>query len=128
MKEDMKQALEGLRKAIGDDYRRAWVVQINGNPEGYIAKQSEDYEELFSFVEGKKYIKVVVDENRRRRPGYGRAWGFIVNTHDDNKFSYGDILMASSWSRPARNVARGNVLGDYMVKWTGPMYVYHYKK
>ena len=36
----------------------------------------------------------------------------------------GDILKANTWTAPAKNGARGNVLkGNYKIKWTGPLYL-----
>jgi hypothetical protein len=71
---------------------------------------------------GKKYIKIVSE--------FGGAEGFIVNTSDDKTFRLGDMLKSASWSTPARNFARGNVLDDMPkngsqqkglppIKWTG---------
>jgi O-glycosyl hydrolase len=66
---------------------------------------------------GRKYAKIVRERDVS-------VWGF-VQLQDDDKFKAGDILMASSWSAPARNKARGNVLtGDLsMVQWQGPEYL-----
>jgi hypothetical protein len=67
-----------------------------------------------SFVEGRKYIKVVTTQS-----GFGSVHSFIVK-EDHGKFKAGDILMASSWKAPATNFARGNVLeGRYKARWTG---------
>jgi hypothetical protein len=35
----------------------------------------------------------------------------------------GDILKAASWNMPAQNAARGNIFGDYIVRWTGALYM-----
>jgi hypothetical protein len=68
---------------------------------------------------GSKYIRLTTG-NR------GAAAGFIVNTDNDKKFKKGDLLKAASWSAPARNFARGNVIEDTVdslrsgsVRWTG---------
>jgi hypothetical protein len=69
---------------------------------------------------GSKYIKITTG---------GSVWGFIVNTKNDKKFKYGDLLKAASWKAPARNFARGNVIDDTVedlrgksVRWTGVRY------
>ena len=71
------------------------------------------------YKEGRKYIKVL--------NGRG-VWGFIVNTDNDPKFQYGDILKAAGYNAPARNQARGNVFQpetfENGVRWTGPAYLY----
>lgn len=60
---------------------------------------------------GRKYIKIIQG---------GSVHSFICR-FDDAKFKAGDILMAASWSSPARNFARGNILDERWdsVKWTG---------
>ena len=69
---------------------------------------------------GSKYIKIMT--------GSG-VWGFIVNTKNDKKFKYGDLLKAAGYNAPARNFARGNVIDDTVenlrvksVRWTGVRY------
>lgn len=71
----------------------------------------DEFKSELGFKEGNKYIKVI------KR---GSVHSFIVNTDSDAKFKRGDILMAASWAAPARNFARGNILGAYTVRWTGP--------
>ena len=68
---------------------------------------------------GSKYIKITT----------GGVWGFIVNTKNDKKFKYGDLLKAAGYNAPARNFARGNVIDDTVeslrnnsVRWTGVKY------
>jgi hypothetical protein len=60
---------------------------------------------------GKKFIKVLNNH---------AAHSFIV-LEDDGKFNAGDILKAASWSAPAKNFARGNVInGEYgRISWAG---------
>lgn len=69
---------------------------------------------------GSKYIKILTG---------GGVWGFIVNTENDKKFKYGDLLKAAGFNAPARNFARGNVIDDTVeslrnnsVRWTGVNY------
>ena len=69
---------------------------------------------------GSKYIKILTG---------GGVWGFIVNTKNDKKFKYGDILKAAGYNAPARNFARGNVIDDTVeslrvksIDWTGVKY------
>ena len=74
---------------------------------GHYKKLPKELEVKF----GTKYIKVLSG---------GSAHSFIVNTDKDEKFKKGDILMAASWSTPARNFPRGNIFDDdYNVRWTG---------
>lgn len=63
-------------------------------------------EEKFSYTIGPKYIKLITNN---------RAHAFIVNIQNDKKFKYGDILKPASWKTPTRNVARGNIFGDYEI-------------
>ena len=70
-----------------------------------------DFVEGLSFKMGSKYVKVVQK---------GAVHSFIVNTNDDPKFAFGDILKPASYSAPARNFARGNIFDEtYGATWTG---------
>ena len=75
------------------------------------APRIKKFADELTFKFGKKYIKILSG---------GSAHSFIVNTDKDSKFKKGDILMAASWSAPARNFPRGNIFDtDYNVRWTG---------
>lgn len=68
---------------------------------------------------GKKYIKVLIEENSNRR-----VWGFI-NLENIN-FTRGDILFASSYNKPALNKSRGNLFEGYEInqnRINGPDYL-----
>jgi len=67
----------------------------------------------YKVVEGKKYIKIIRDSS---------AHSFIVK-EDDGKFKKGDILMASTWTTPAKNQARGNLFTGFYIEWTGAIYL-----
>ena len=108
-----KQILE-LMDSIAHDYA-AWKSRSEyGKDTDY-----SDFLRSLSIDEGRKYSKVVSNNL-----GQTTVWGFIVKK-DDKKFRAGDILKAASWSAPARNKARGNILdGDFSwVRWTGPEYL-----
>ena len=75
----------------------------------------DEYVTTLSETYGSKYIKVI---------SKGSVSAFIVNTENDKKLRYGDILKPASLKAPARNAARGNVLeGDYNINWTGACYL-----
>lgn len=99
---DMEQAVAELLEAIKADYARG----------GWRDDMVEAFNASLKIRKGQKYIKVIKETS---------VWGFVVNTNDDPKFRRGDILKPASWSTPARNFARGNVIdGGYTVAWTGP--------
>ena len=100
---NMNQAIEKLLTAIKDDYRE-------GNWKDFMI---ERFENGLSFQEGRKYIKILSG---------GSVWGFIVKG-EDKKFAVGDILKPAGWATPTRNAARGNIFGDYTIRWTGPEYL-----
>ena len=110
----MENALNKLHKAIVNDYARRCERAEYGKPE-----QVVEFAENLSFEYGRKYIKVV-----KKLGQQSMVWGF-VQKEDDKKFRAGDILKAASWSAPARNKARGNILDDDFswVRWTGPEYL-----
>jgi hypothetical protein len=81
--------------------------------DGWVNEQSlvALFNKQVSIKEGRKYIKVFTQNS---------VHSFIVNIDDDIKFKRGDILMAASYNKPARNFARGNILdGGYAVQWAG---------
>lgn len=111
---NMDNALNGLFDAIARDYAEWRSRGEYGSPSDY-----DEFLKKLYVVEGRKYLKVVEDTGNQRC-----VWGFIVK-EDDKKFRAGDILKAASWSAPARNKARGNILEEDFsrVRWTGPEYL-----
>ncbi len=80
-------------------------------------KMIKEFVEGIHFTVGQKYIRVVTSNGHQRS-----VHSFIVNTYEDNKFQFGDILKAAGWATPARNFRRGNVFEteSYQnVSWTG---------
>jgi len=99
----METQLQELKQAAVSNFIKRWGHE-----------KAENFADKFSFKMGKKYIKVIHD---------GSAWAFIV-TKDGEGYRKGDILKASSWSAPAKNSPRGNIIdGGYRVEWTGPLYL-----
>jgi hypothetical protein len=113
MEINMDNALNGLFDAIARDFADWRARGEYGSPSDYDEFLSKLYVE-----EGRKYLKVIKED------GQTMVWGFIVKK-DDGKFRAGDILKAASWSAPARNKARGNILDEDFswVRWTGPEYL-----
>ena len=112
----MNDALTVLVGKIKEDYIRFTEAAGRGKPKpgSYFDEEVKNFDDKIEFAEGKKYIKVIRDR---------AVWGFIVNVENDPKFAYGDILMANSWTTPARNKPRGNVFGEYAAPWTGAEYL-----
>jgi len=115
----MTDALVALKEAIIADYatfngRLARDASSTETRDRIRDEMFERFVENLEIEEGRKYIKVITDRS---------VWGFIMK-EDDKKFRKGDILKAASWSAPARNAARGNILdGGYRINWTGPNYL-----
>ena len=86
---------------------------IDGSKLDYENYKYADGELDFEVKEGKKYIKIISD---------GGVHCFIVK-ENDNKFNKGDILKPASWSTPAKNQARGNILSGFKIEWTGAIYL-----
>lgn len=103
----MKKEIANLLEKIKADYNR---FMPNNK------QMQEEFADELCYQEGRKYVKVMT------RHG-GTVWGFIVNVHDDKKFQYGDILKPAGFNAPARNAARGNIFDDYVIRWTGPLYL-----
>lgn len=83
--------------------------------EEYLDESIAEYTNSIRSKKGKKYIKVIQG---------GSVHCFIVATADDGQFNLGDVLKAESWSRPARNRARGNVFKGFTIEWTGAPYLH----
>lgn len=114
MNEQMTKAVDTLIEMIKVDYEN--FATRNGTKElcGYFAEQMEKFYDNIEVRPGQKYIKIIKENS---------VWGFIVNTENDKKFKYGDILKAAGYNAPARNKARGNIFDTYEIRWTGPLYL-----
>lgn len=105
------QEIETLIRTAAIDYAN-WCERAGRDQD--FEDTVSDFERQCDVVEGRKYTKIV--HNRS-------VWGFVVATDYDSKFHRGDILKAASYNAPARNAARGNIFEDYVVNWTGPLYL-----
>jgi len=115
---DFENALTELHRWIVADFARKY-------PEDGDQTRVIEFAESIEFEEGRKYIKVT-----KKLGNQTMVWGFIVKEDQPVKegkhtFKAGDMLKAASWSAPARNRPRGNILqGDFSwVRWTGPEYL-----
>jgi len=97
----MEQQLEIYKQKMIQDY----------NSRCNNADMQKEFADGIEIREGKKYYKVI---------GLRSVHSFIVK-QDDAKFSKGDILKAASWAAPATNFARGNILEDFEIRWTGAL-------
>ena len=119
MADRMAEAFAVYKTKIGEDYEN-WSLGSRAllsadNIEKRIRENSVvEFKNGISHKCGSKYIKVTKNLGDQTS-----VHSFIVNTHDDKKFNYGDILKAASWKAPARNFSRGNIFEEYKVKWTG---------
>tara|TARA_R100001509_G_scaffold163027_1_gene136331 strand:+ start:96 stop:521 length:426 start_codon:yes stop_codon:yes gene_type:complete len=119
MADRMAEAFAVYKTKIGEDYEN-WTLGSRAllsadNIEKRIRENSVvEFKNGISYKCGSKYIKVTKNLGDQTS-----VHSFIVNTHDDKKFNYGDILKAASWKAPARNFSRGNIFEEYKVKWTG---------
>jgi hypothetical protein len=114
MNDKMNKAIETLIEMIKIDYENFCTRDGQKELSGYFAEQMEKFYDNIEVRPGQKYIKIIKENS---------VWGFIVNTENDKKFQYGDILKAAGYNAPARNKARGNVFNGYEIRWTGPMYL-----
>lgn len=115
----MNEAIMNLVERIKQDYID-WTQRCADARGGELTDTNKEmiarFVEEVEFEYGRKYIKVIQNNS---------VWGFVVNTENDKKFNYGDILMAAGYNAPARNKARGNVfdLENLRVQWTGANYL-----
>ena len=112
----MNEAIKNLMNRIVADYNDWTNRCVDGELSEHNLAMMQEFEEKVDYKAGNKYIRLFQG---------GSVWGFVVNTENDKKFNYGDILMAAGYNAPARNKARGNVfdLDNTRVQWTGANYL-----
>ena len=131
MTDQFKLALNKYLTAIKEDFVR-WKGpkgQLTERQETLIKESCERFFRAITYDVGKKYIKVVEREDDNKHP-WSRVHSFIV-MKDNDKFKAGDILMSANFNTPAINgkhPVRGNIFGEYEVKWTGALYYDEMKK
>jgi len=117
----LEQALARYLEAIKADYRK-WSNTENMNDYDRVnsvrGKMTKEFEEGLTIEEGQVYLKVITT-----RSGSSRSVHSFIVKEDGPKFKRGDILKAASWKAPAKNQARGNIFGEYRVRWTGAEYL-----
>lgn len=103
MKTEINQYLDFIRTNYSN-----WM---NQSPSDIRNRMIQEFIESVRIEEGSKYIKVITGTS---------VHSFIVK-QDNGKFKTGDILKAASWSAPAKNFSRGNILNkNYgQISWTG---------
>ena len=97
----------GVPSPRDNPQRAEWAAQ-------YTAESIDEFARSMRSKKGSRYIKVIEGNS---------VHCFIVATSDDEQFNLGDVLKAESWSRPARNRARGNVFTGFYIEWTGALYL-----
>lgn len=116
--EDMKKALFNYIERIREDYKK-WTFTGKSKPGEDTVKDemTEKFCKSISIKEGQKYYKVLTENS---------VHSFIVkkdSTIRGKDFKRGDMLKAASWATPTLNCARGNIFGNYIVQWTGALYM-----
>ena len=122
VKENIEAGVEAMLEHMRNDYC-AWSnlsAKYDGASENRMKIKEDmvnDYSDNLRYTVGSKYIKVI---NSAHNSDCVEA--FVVNTENDKKFRFGDILKPAGWATPARNFPRGNVLERTFerVSWTGP--------
>ena len=77
----------------------------------------QEFKDKFKMEETKFYYKFISD---------GGVHTFIVKEDGvirHKVWKKGDILKPAGYRTPALNKPRGNIFGEYKVRWTGPLYL-----
>jgi hypothetical protein len=104
--------MENLNEYI--EHIKADYAKWDRNPNDEVRQEMiRDFNITIRCEVGRKYAKIIQG---------GSVHSFIC-LKDDSKFKAGDILMAASWTTPARNFARGNIFEKKWdrVRWTGAL-------
>jgi hypothetical protein len=107
--QEMQAAINEMFTVMRADYA-AFMPPSKGE---VYTNMNEEYGNRLRIEEGSKYIKVVTGHS---------VHSFIVKKADAKRgWKEGDILKSASWSTPATNFVRGNVLERNFsrVSWTG---------
>jgi hypothetical protein len=91
--------------------------QLNDHYNKLSADAVTKFKNGFSMSETKYYYKFISD---------GGVHSFIVKEDKEIRrkaWKKGDILKPAGFNTPALNKPRGNIFGDYKVRWTGPLYL-----
>jgi hypothetical protein len=117
MSEVNREVIENVLNKMASDYatwaqRSQEIVQYDHNKDKVWVHWYDEYKVDTEFKIGRNYVKLIHN---------GSVKGFIVISKKDKKFAYGDLLKAASWTSPARNFPRGNVLTNMpdVIQWTG---------
>ena len=132
MTKEFRFALNKYLTAIKEDYAK-WNKPKSGATETRERIREEFIQRFFQSITydvGKKYLKVVERNLSDPTALMDRVHSFIV-MEDNDKFKAGDILMAANYNSPTtkgKRPVRGNIFGEYEVKWTGALYADEIKK
>lgn len=116
MQNELNQYLEAI-KADYADWQKVRQEPVDEIERQIREKMENDFNAGLTIEEGKVYYKVISAHSGSRS-----VHSFIVK-EDGQKFKKGDILKPAGWSAPAKNQARGNIFGQYQIRWTGPNYL-----
>ena len=118
LSEEFRSLIVNYLETIKSDYSTSMMRgEKTDSMKSVCEKMIKEFCEGIHFTVGQKYIRVVTSNGHQRC-----VHSFIVNTYEDNKFQFGDILKAAGWATPARNFRRGNVFETesyQKVSWTG---------
>ena len=131
MNQEMKQAIETFKENVFKDYERfqfgMWKRDIQEKPHleshynSLASKSVNEFKAGFKMEETKYYYKFLTANGTQQS-----VHSFIVKEDKEirrKQWKKGDLLKCASWSQPALNKPRGNILGEYKVQWTGPLYL-----
>ena len=117
MQKQIEQYIENIKK----DYV-GWGNPKTGTEKTVRDNMVKEFCESITVKPGKKYIKVMTKIGTSNSvQSFLAAKDFT--TSKGVQFKKGDILKAASWQNPTLNAPRGNIFGDYVVKWTGACYM-----
>ena len=135
MDQAMKQAIETFKNKVFEDYAgfnsrsiTSIYKDTTANSPSYqnevnkrIDERLQEFKDGFKMVETKYYYKFL------KANGSGQSvHSFIVKEDKEIRRKHwkkGDLLKPASFTQPALNKPRGNILGEYKVQWTGPLYL-----
>ena len=123
MTNQMQEALKTFKERVFNDYSNFYfrmskkMLEKNPTYKSTVESRIQEFKDKFKMEETRYYFKFISDNG---------VHSFIVKEDTiirNKQWKKGDLLKPADYRTPALNKPRGNILEEYIVQWTGPLYL-----